>query len=269
MHPLDIHWVYTFGSVALVAAASFTGMLALSLDPDRLSRVLPPLVSLAAGALLGTAFGHLLPEAVERAGSRRELSGLLLAGFVIFFILEKVLGVWFEDHHHAYLRPHAAVSDDEPLLAGGDRPMITNLLVGAGVHSLMDGMAIATGYTTGTYLGMITTIAVLFHEAPHHIGDVSILIHKGIPVMKAVFLSLIAASTGAVGALLVLLIGTRLMGITSILLPLTTSNFLYIAAASLMPELQHERGLRNSATQTVLFVAGSLLMFVSAGTDVR
>ena len=49
------------------------------------------------------------------------------------------------------------------------------------------------------------------------------------------------------------------------LLPFTTANFLYIASASLMPELQHERGLRQSLTQTILFVAGSLLMFVSFG----
>ena len=84
MHPLDIHWGYTFGSVALVAGASFTGMVALSLSPKRLARVIPLMVSLAAGALLGTAFGHLLPESVERIGAGRKLSGLLLAGFVTF-----------------------------------------------------------------------------------------------------------------------------------------------------------------------------------------
>ena len=79
MHPLDIHWIYTFGSVALVAAVSFTGMVALSLSPHRLSRIIPLLVSLAAGALLGTAFGHLLPESIEQIGAGRELVGLLLA----------------------------------------------------------------------------------------------------------------------------------------------------------------------------------------------
>jgi len=94
MHPLDIHWVYTFGSVALVAGASFTGMVALSLSPQRLSRVIPPLVSLVAGALLGTAFGHLLPESVERVGFGRKLSGLLLASFVTFFVVEKLLAFW-------------------------------------------------------------------------------------------------------------------------------------------------------------------------------
>jgi zinc and cadmium transporter len=269
MHPLDIHWVYTFGSVALIAAVSFTGMVALSLSPHRLSRIIPLLVSLAAGALLGTAFGHLLPESVERVGSGRELAGLLLAGFVTFFVLEKGLGIWCnrcgEDHGHIHVHLPGDLLVLKSAPSNGNHPMITNLLVGAAIHSLVDGMAIATGYTTGTRLGVITTIAVLFHEAPHHIGDVSILIRKGVPVVRAVLLNLMAASTAAIGALVVLLLGTKLMGLTTVLLPFATANFLYIALASLMPELQQERGLRPSLEQTILLLTGSLLMFVSGG----
>ena len=279
MHPLDIHWAYTFGSVALVAAASFTGMVALSFSPHRLSKVIPPLVSLAAGALLGTAFGHLLPESVERVGAGRMLSGLLLAGFITFFVIEKLLGVWlswyFDEpggighHHHGQLHPHGDTGAPEKPSSYGHRPMLTNLLFGAAIHSFIDGMALATAYSTGTHLGMITTVAVLFHEAPHHIGDVSILIHKGIPVVQSVALSLLAGATAAIGALLVLLVGTQSIGVTTILLPFTTANFLYIASSSLIPELQQERGLRQSLAQTILFVAGCSLMFVSSGAPSR
>ena len=271
MHPLDIHWVYTFGSVALIAALSFIGMLALSVSSHHLSRIIPIMVSLAAGALLGTAFGHLLPESVERVGSGRELAGLLLAGFVTFFVLEKVLGVWCNryggDHDHthlghSHLHSHGETPTQQMSPSDSSRPMITNLLVGAAIHSFVDGMAIATGYTTATRLGVITTIAVLLHEIPHHIGDVSILIHKGVPVVRAVLLNVLPATGGTLGALIVLLVGTRL---TDVLLPFTTANFLYIAAASLMPELQHERGMRQSLTQTMLFIVGSVLTFVSFG----
>ena len=274
MHPLDIHWIYTFESVALIAAVSLTGMFALSVSPLRLSRIVPFLVSLAAGALLGTAFGHLLPESIERVGAGRELAGLLLAGFVTFFVLEKCLGVLCnrngEDHRHIYhghdhLHPQANLRTADASLQNGNRPMITNLLVGAAIHSLVDGMAIATGYCTSTRLGVITTIAVLFHEAPHHIGDVSILIHKGVPVVRAVLLNLIAAGTAALGALIVLLLGSRLMGVATVLLPFTTANFLYIASASLMPEMQHECGFRRSVTQTTLFLVGSVLTFATFG----
>ena len=274
MHPLDIHWIYTFGSVVLIAAVSFTGMFALSLSPLRLSRIVPFLVSLAAGALLGTAFGHLLPESIERVGAGRELAGLLLAGFVTFFVLEKCLGVWCnrngEDHRHihpghGHLHLQANLQTADACSQNGNRPMITNLLVGAAIHSLVDGMAIATGYCTSTRLGVITTIAVLFHEAPHHIGDVSILIHKGVPVVRAVLLNLMAAGTAALGALIVLFLGSRLLGVATVLLPFTTANFLYIASASLMPEMQHECGLRRSLTQTTLFLVGSVLTFATFG----
>ena len=274
MHPLDIHWVYTFGSVALVSAASFTGMVALSWSPHKLARVIPPLLSLAAGALLGTAFGHLLPESIERVGVGRKLSALLLAGFLTFFIIERLLGVWLSQpgggdglhhhHHHGPLPPADGVTVTPAALA--NRPMITNLLIGAAIHSFMDGMAIGTAYSTGTHLGLITTTAVLFHEAPHHIGDVSILIHKGLPVKQAVGLSLLAGGAAALGGLLVLLVGTQTAGFATVLLPFTTANFLYIAASNLMPELQHERGLRPSLAQMALFAAGSSLMFLSAGS---
>ena len=238
-------------------------MVALSFSPQRLSRVIPPLVSLAAGALLGTAFGHLLPESIERVGAGRRLSELLLAGVAIFFLLEKLLGALSDGIERRHV--HGAIHSHGKHASYGSRPMLTNLLVGAAIHSVIDGMALATAYSSGTRLGVITTVAVLFHETPHHIGDVSILIHKGVPVLQAVGLSLLAGGTAAVGALLVLLAGTGSSAVTTFLLPLTTANFLYIASSNLMPELQQERGLRQSLAQTVFFMAGCSLMFISSG----
>jgi zinc and cadmium transporter len=258
MYPLDVHWVYAFVSVALVAGASFAGMLGLALSPQRLGRVVPLLVSLAAGALLGTAFGHLLPECVEQIGAGRKLSALLLTGFVVFFALEKILHVWCNGHseHPESLHHHDVLHSFKKPPAAGTPPMVTNILFGAGIHS-----------STNTHLGLVTTIAVLLHEAPHHIGDVSILIHKGVPVKRAVILNLLAGSAAAAGALLVLLIGTRSTAVTFVLLPFTAANFIYIATANLMPELQHERRVRQSFTQTILFVAGCLLLFVFSGVS--
>ena len=221
MHPLDIHWIYTFGSIALIAGLSLIGMLALSVSPHHLSRIIPVMVSLATGALLGTAFGHLLPESVERVGAGRELAGLLLAGLVIFFVIEKSLGVWCNRHSgdylhthdgHSHIHPHGDNPALQPSPSDSSRPMVTNLLVGAGIHSFVDGMAIATGYITETHLGVITTVAVLLHETPHHIGDVSILIHKGLPVLRAVLLNLLPAAGGTLGALIVLLGGRQIDG---------------------------------------------------------
>jgi zinc and cadmium transporter len=259
MHPLDIHWVLTFGSVALIAGASLMGMLALSVHPGRLARVIPSLVGVAAGALLGTAFGHLLPESVERLGSGRLLSVLLVGSFVSFFILDKVIAACLgeaETHQHGlHDSAHEASAQK-----GRSRSLILGVLFGAATHSFIDGMAIATGYIAGTQLGLLTTFAILLHEAPHHIGDVGILIHHGTSIKKSVALNLMVGSTSAIGAFLVLLLGSRFIAITNVLLPFTTANFIYIASANLIPELHRERGLRQSITQAAALVLGCLLM---------
>jgi zinc and cadmium transporter len=271
MHPLDIHWVLTFASVALVACVSLAGMLALSVSPGRLARVVPALVSLAAGALLGTAFGHLLPESVERWGSGRALSAILAASFASFFILEKAIHLYLQRTRAGKALEHdlenpnqlLAIPPKSDASTEQDRSAVVGLLCGAGIHSFIDGMAMATGYAAGgTRLGLITTVAILLHEAPHHIGDVSILIHLGTPIKRSVLLNLMVGSTSAIGALLVLLLGEQSVRWTSVLLPFTTANFIYIASASLMPELQHERDVRQSLRQVLFLVLGCLVMLL-------
>ena len=67
------------GSVWLAAALSF-GVLA---------RYTQHMLSLAAGALLATAFMHLLPEAFESQVGPQALFATLLAGLVFFFLLTR------------------------------------------------------------------------------------------------------------------------------------------------------------------------------------
>jgi zinc and cadmium transporter len=254
MHPLDIHWIFALASVALVSAFSFTGMLALVVSPRRLADAIPFLISLAAGVLLGTAFGHLLPESIEQLGTGRRLSTLLFAGFAGFFILEKILSACF-NHDHTH----------EECPSTTNHPLVANILIGGAIHSCIDGLAIGTAYSAGTHLGVIATIAVLLHEGPHHIGDVGILIHGGIPVKRAVLLNLMASGASAAGALLVLFIGTRAESVTMAMLPFTTANFIYLGAASLVPTLHLERNVKRSILQTALFVGGAVLMFLLGG----
>jgi zinc and cadmium transporter len=275
MHPLDIHWIYSLGSAAFIAAFSFVGMVGLAWKPERLRKVIPWLISLAAGALLGTALGHLLPESIEHFGSGRKLSGLLIASFCTFFLLEKIIhvrshrnggsGVHLHDHSlHAETTP--AETTRTPMFGKPNSSLTTNVLVGGAVHSFVDGMAIATAYMARTNLGVIATVAVFLHEGPHHIGDVGLLIHSHVPVRRAVLLNLIASSTSLLGAFLVLFIGSRADSFTFALLPFTTANFLYIAGSTLIPEMQQEKGLAQSIPQVALFLGGTLLMYVIGGT---
>jgi zinc and cadmium transporter len=127
-------------------------MVGLAMSPEQLARTIPWLVSVAAGALLGTAMGHLLPESIERFGAGRKLSALLLAGFTAFFILDKLITVGSHRNRHTgtHLHDHLIHPETAPPATFGKQrgALATNILLGGAVHSFVDGIAIATAYTT-------------------------------------------------------------------------------------------------------------------------
>ena len=55
-----------------------------------LNKILLIFVSLSAGVLMGGAFLHLLPEAVEKSEGT-DIFLFVLVGFILFFLIEKVL----------------------------------------------------------------------------------------------------------------------------------------------------------------------------------
>src|SRR3569832_1708643 len=90
------------GSVWLAAGLMRTGVLASR--PEHATYIGPHhLLSLAAGALLATAFMHLLPEAFESNAGAQALFTTLLVGLVFFFLLDKA-ELWHHGHEHR--QPH-------------------------------------------------------------------------------------------------------------------------------------------------------------------
>jgi zinc and cadmium transporter len=243
--PNTTQLLYAIASVTIVTAASLGGAVTFTLKRSDTGGVLPYLISLAAGALLGTASAHFLPEAVDRLGTGTALTIPFLAGFVLFFLFEKLISVFY-----------APAGD----LGSGDRPhLLLNVLSGGAIHSFIDGIAVATAYLSNTKLGMVTTLAVILHEVPHHIGDMGILLYCGLGRRKALLLNLLATAASIVGVVLVLLVGTNGI-IANSLIPFATANFIYIATANLMPELQAERTPYRSALQVSCIAIGALTM---------
>src|SRR3989339_187724 len=89
-------YLYSFISVVIVSLVSLIGVFALSIRENVLRKYIFVFISLAVGALLGDAFIHLIPEAFESSVSNATVSILVIAGIIIFFIMEKFLH-W---HHH-------------------------------------------------------------------------------------------------------------------------------------------------------------------------
>jgi zinc and cadmium transporter len=243
--PHILRSIYAMTSVALVTAAALGGTITFTLG-DRVTRALPYLVSLAAGALLGTATSHLLPEAIQRLGTGPLLTIPMLAGFVGFFLFEKLfslISIWVPQG-----------------VEGPRATLVLNILSGGAIHSFIDGMAVATAYLADLKLGIFTTGAVLLHEVPHHIGNMCVLLNCGVHRRSATVMNVVAAGASLVGALFVLLIGSKADSFASILVPFTAANFIYIATADLMPELQADRDLLRSVGQITFLVLGALMM---------
>lgn len=246
----------TLVSVVLVSLISLVGLATLSMSTARIHTLATFFVSFAVGALLGDAFIHVLPEAfAERGSSTLTMSLMVLCGMLIFFIAEKLLR-----HRHGVL--HAHHHGEEP----SGRPELAAInILGDVIHNFIDGVLIGASYLADTSLGISTTIAVALHEIPQELGDFGVLVHSGLTPRRAVLYNLAAASAAIVGAVAALVLGAIAHDIViTTLLPITAGGFVYIAAADLIPELQHERGLATSVIQTALICAGILVMALLA-----
>jgi zinc and cadmium transporter len=252
-HPEFFH---TLIALVLVSVASVVGSVSFALG-KRLQLLLPYLLSAAAGALLGTALYSLLPEALERASSK-SVGLVLIAGFIVSFLVERLLG-FSSAAHEAESASHilAAVEGGAGFHHRHEhnsalrKPLVMNVLLSGAIHSLVDGVGIAVAFSSSHSAGVATAVAVLLHEVPHHIADVGVLIYSGISKPRAIALNLLATTGCATGGVLVLVFGSGAGTLAHILLPFTAANFLYIAVGILMPELQREPSRRRALLQVL------------------
>lgn len=240
-------WLYAIGSVLLISILSVIGVTAILFTKEKLKSILLCLVAFSAGALLGDAMLHLIPEAIEEKGFSNAISLYVIAGILIFFILEKII-------HWRHC--HEISCDTHP------HHLATMNLVGDGIHNLIDGMVIAGSYSVSIELGITTTIAVILHEIPQEIGDFGILLYAGIKPAKAVVYNFVSALFAILGTIITLAIGTHIENFTSIIIPLTAGGFIYIASSDLIPELHKEIKLSKSLLQFTSILMGIGLMML-------
>jgi zinc and cadmium transporter len=225
------------GSVWLAAALSF-GLLA---------RYTQHMLSLAAGALLGTAFLHLLPEAFESAAPPQQLFVTLLLGLVFFFLLDKA-ELWHHGHEHGHSHSH---SHEEHHGNGAHHHASGGwaVLAGDSVHCFGDGILIASAFIADWRLGCLAALAVLAHEVPHHMGDLAVLRHTSSNRRAALLKVTLAGSITALGGLLGYWLVDSLKHYLVYFLVVASSSFIYVALADLIPQLQKRLSLSETLAQ--------------------
>ena len=160
------------------------------------------LLSFAMGGLLGDVFFHTIPHLSEghshshdhshhdhghghgHAHSEEDMQTnlIIIVGIMVFFLLEKVTHTYFSDghshdHDHASSKKSKKSSKDaedkDKELRYKSFAVIS--MVGDFIHNFTDGLSIGVSYVADFKMGLITTLAMFFHEIPHEVGDFAIL----------------------------------------------------------------------------------------------
>jgi zinc and cadmium transporter len=220
------------------------------------------LLSLAAGALLATAFMHLLPEAFESHVDAHSLFAALLVGVVFFFLLDKA-ELWHHGHEHHHVHDdapheHAHGHPHHPPLRSGGWAVLT----GDSVHCFGDGVLIASAFIANARLGWVAALAVLAHEVPHHMGDLAVMRATSANRRAALVKVSLAGAVTALGGLAGWWLVDRLLGGLPYFLAVASSSFIYVALADLIPQLQRRLSARETALQVAWLVAGIALVTI-------
>jgi ZIP family zinc transporter len=206
------------GITITVFLATFAG----GLIVFRIRRTLPYLFAFAAGNLIGVSFFDIQPVLFQIGGSSgismRYLMVIIVASFFFFNLLERYLVLYHtdSDDFHGHIMG--------PVGAGG--------LV---INSLLDGVAIGIAFQASPGIGLIVGLAVIFHDVTDGMNTVVIMLKNRQTTRNSLvflFLDSIAPALGILVTLLVLFPKSLLV----VLLSIFAGEFLYIGAASLLPE---------------------------------
>lgn len=183
------------------------------------------LMGFGAGVLLGATFFDLLPESLaiarEREWDFKFIFGVVIAGFVAFYLIERLLVL------------HACPEGDCENEAHKNVGRLG--AVGLIAHSTLDGMAIGAASLVSWHTGLLVALAVVAHDSSDGLNTI-LLITRGEPLAKGdiVFLVLdaLAPIFGGLLALFLLPSPTTL----AVFLALASGFFLYTATSDLLPE---------------------------------
>lgn len=247
--------------LAATLVAGVLSVFAAAMVPiDRLSNVVPQLVGLSAGLLLGTSVLHMLPEAFSSGVDAHRLGWVMLAGLVAFFALEKFAILRHAHHHEGDGHAHSHGHDRREAGPGG-----IAILIGDSIHNFADGVLIAAAFLADARLGWIAALSLAAHEIPQELGDFIVLHNAGFTRGRALFYNALSGVAAVLGGVIGYVSLSNGLAVLPYVLVISAASFVYISLADLIPDMhRHGRG-RDAAMQLALMLLGiALIALLSA-----
>jgi len=232
-------------STFLVSLIALISIIAFLIKEEILEKVIFFLISLSIGALMATAFFHLIPEALELEKENKEKVFLIvIVGFLMFFIVEKIFH-WRHCHEkECPIHSFAYIN-----------------LLGDIIHNFIDGLIIAAAFLENFPLGVITTFAVIIHEIPHELGNFGVLVYGGFKKSRAIILNFATAIFAILGGIIGFYLYHLTENFISFLIPFSAGGFIYIAASDLIPETRKETNPKKILLNFIILGIGIIIIY--------
>ena len=252
-------WTSALGSVAVVTGVPLAAVAGLAASGRRLPRLLPFLVSFGAGALIGAATFHLLPDAYDRHPTVTFVGLSVIAGLFGSYLLERLLHRWQHTSHEA--PPPAG----DEVSAFHDPSMVALNFAADAVHNFVDGALIAASFMAGTASGITTAVAMLAHELPRELGTFGIFVHYGATPRRAVWYNAATGGVALLGAAVALWVGDATQRAAEAVVPFAAGSFFFVGGSVLVSQLKALRTWDLPVAQLVAVGAGLALSALAAG----
>ena len=240
--------LYSIISVIIVSLITIIAAIPIYLKKKISQKHLVILLSISVGSLLGSVFIHFIPQ-IYKHEHKLESALFIILGFVVFFILEKLI------HWH-----HSKKCEKGECGHGHAYHLAPLNLIGDGIHNFLDGMVIAGSYIVSIPLGIAATTSIIFHELPQEIADFGILIYSGMNKTKALLFNFLSGLTAILRTILGLFLAGKSGSYSEFIIPFAAGNFLYIAASNLVPELHRHCKLWDTVAHIIAIAFGVSIM---------
>jgi ZIP family zinc transporter len=194
----------------------------------------------AAGSIVTVALMEILPESLEMANKSgtpiKHIMELVVLSFLLFVLLEK----YFSAH------PIRGIASEGHVMG----PIGAGSLI---LLSLLDGLTMGIAFQARFSIGIVVAISIIVHDLPDGINTIALMLKNGQTDKKALLFLFMDGLAPLIGVLLASIIQFP-QNTLALILAVFTGQFIYVGAASLLPESKEHSLLKTAVATTLGFL---------------